>query len=258
MEPIDDGVRRNLYEIISDLYPIDPLVELGFRPEDLNTDWQADALKYPAEKDVDDFLKKYKQNFVVEEENDNDDDENIVFSEEQQEVIDILNLQIDQILGFAIPSDKGNTIHSTFKLQTVGYNCDALEGTAAAHFENEHEQAKFFIVDEMSMIRAHRICQIENRCRQLRPQINEPFGGFFVYFLGDFRQLPPVMDTPLFEPNPKTIDKSRGIEIFKSFDRFVELQISHRQQHNSRFSQLLDRLAKGSISDLDYEIFRNT
>lgn len=75
-----------------------------------------------------------------------------------------------------------------------------------------------------------------------------------MYFNGDFRQLPPIMDTALYEPNPKTIEANRGIEMFKSFDRYFELKISHRQTHSSRFSQLLDRLSEGTITDLDYEI----
>lgn len=97
MEPIDDEVRRNLHEIISELHPTDPSIELGFPPEDLNNDWSPDALKYPLLNEVDDFWKVLKDNPIDEPENE-DIDENIEYSTEQQEIIDILNLQIVEIL----------------------------------------------------------------------------------------------------------------------------------------------------------------
>ena len=38
------------------------------------------------------------------------------------------------------------------------------------------------------------IYYIDQRLRELSDKANEPFGGYWVVFVGDFQQLPPVGD----------------------------------------------------------------
>ncbi|XP_067136070.1 uncharacterized protein [Centruroides vittatus] len=49
---------------------------------------------------------------------------------------------------------------------------------------------KFIIIDEMSMIGARMLYMNERRLNEINPEKDEPFGGFVIYLLGDFRQLP--------------------------------------------------------------------
>ena len=46
---------------------------------------------------------------------------------------------------------------------------------------------------------------------------------------------------------------SEGSLIFKTFEKFVELSVCHRQKLNIQFSKILDREAVGEFSDKDFQ-----
>jgi ATP-dependent exoDNAse (exonuclease V) alpha subunit len=96
------------------------------------------------------------------------------------------------------------------------------------------------IIDEISMISLETIQQIDELFRAVR-KIDAPFGGIQVVFVGDFLQLPPITQDgdPEFafmadawgEANIRTIEFN---EIFR--------------QKNSEFTEILNRIRKGDIS----------
>ena len=83
---------------------------------------------------------------------------------------------------------------------------------------------------------------LEKRCQELFPNINKPFGGLYVYLFGDFRQLPPVRDLPLYSDTFTDELSTHGNLIFNTFQFFKELTQSFRQFNDSPdFINLLDR-----------------
>ncbi|KAJ5409432.1 uncharacterized protein N7487_003791 [Penicillium crustosum] len=55
------------------------------------------------------------------------------------------------------------------------------------------------VVDEKSMISLRQLYWIDQRCRQIFPESrNVPFGGLNIILAGDFYQLPPVFNKPLY------------------------------------------------------------
>lgn len=62
---------------------------------------------------------------------------------------------------------------------------------------------KYLIVDEVSMLEQNMTAWIDKQLRQATTHLDKPSGGTSVMFIGDFAQLPPVGDRPLFAPEGK-------------------------------------------------------
>ena len=114
----------------------------------------------------------------------------------------------------------------------------------------------YFIVDEKSMVRRRMLALIDMRLRQIFPEnANEPFGGRSIIMFGDFGQLPPVLDLPMYAVNASRDTLSNnGIASYKQFREVYKLEIIQRQSGNSEeqqcFREILLRLREGD-SNLD-------
>ena len=78
---------------------------------------------------------------------------------------------------------------------------------------DEWRDVWLLFVDEVSLIGAQLLCQIDHALRFAKENPNEWFGGVNVIFAGDFYQYPPVASTPLYAPiQPKAPQRSGEIE----------------------------------------------
>ena len=57
---------------------------------------------------------------------------------------------------------------------------------------------RYLIVDEVSMLGRNMMARVDKGLRQATTHLDTPFGGISVILIGDFAQLPPVGDRPLF------------------------------------------------------------
>lgn len=65
--------------------------------------------------------------------------------------------------------------------------------TAAVHqYRALFKYVKVLIIDEISMIYAELLSQIDSRLKQITGDFKTNFGGLDVILIGDLRQLPPV------------------------------------------------------------------
>ena len=64
------------------------------------------------------------------------------------------------------------------------------------------KEKKYLIIDEMSMMGHRMIAMVDKHLRQATGLLHIPFGGISVILLGDFGQLPPVGDKPLYCTEP--------------------------------------------------------
>ena len=95
---------------------------------------------------------------------------------------------------------------------------------------------------------------IDKRLREATG-INEVLGGLFVYFFGDYRQLPPVKDTPLYGGECRNDLAQHGRNVFNSFQAHFVLRRGHRQK-DPKFQDLLDRLSVGEVTLEDYNVLK--
>lgn len=151
---------------------------------------------------------------------------------------------------------EGKTIHSLFRIPYSFKDFGPLNGETGRKYQLEQGNLKFLIIDEMSMIGVRLLAMIEKRCRELRTEIDEPFGGIHVFLFGDFKQLPPVGECALYNENVGKNDFSvAGSLIIRNFQSYLELHTSHRQSTDPVFVEALDRLSEGEVTPEDYELF---
>ena len=98
----------------------------------------------------------------------------------------------------------GQTLHSLLSLPTRGEFKD-LEGERLTKLQQAFSEVKYLIIDEMSMVGRKIFGQVDRRLRQAFPHHSqEVFRGCSCLLFGDFGQLPPVMDLPLYTTDSRS------------------------------------------------------
>ena len=155
----------------------------------------------------------------------------------------------------------GRTIHSALSLPVpIGKDLPDLKSRGLLNFQERLKSVRMIIIDEMSMIGRKMLRCIDLRLRQINPRNSHLFfGGLSICLLGDFGQLPPVLDAPMFsrklgkDTNPLS---EEGQLSFQSFDKAVILTTVERVRGNderqTRFRRVLSNLRNGCVTPLDH------
>ena len=156
--------------------------------------------------------------------------------------------------GVAAFGINGMTIHSALSLP-VKSSFDALLPSSLLKFQHQWKDIKLLIIDEKSMIGRTMAGKMDSRLRQIVG--DDIMGGIGVLLLGDFAQLPPVADTPLYSSKlPLKPLQIAGRDVYFSFNQSITLQHIFRQQGNDpesqQFRDLLLRQRTYSITQEDY------
>ena len=117
---------------------------------------------------------------------------------------------------------------------------------------------RYIIIDVMSMVGRKEFGQIDNRLRQAFPHhAQEVFGGCSLLLFGDFGQLPPVMDLPLYTTDSRSDLSDQGRTAYLQFDKAFTLTQVMRQAGSDpdqvRFRDILLRLRNAQVTKEDWE-----
>lgn len=154
--------------------------------------------------------------------------------------------------GAAAINVDGKTFHNFLRIPVSGFT--ELRGQSLRELQNKFKSIKFLIFDEYSMIGARMLHKINQRCMEVKNNSTEPFGGLFVWFFGDVRQLPPVKDVAIYS-TARDEESAHGMLAFGSIQRYVFLNTSFRQgPEQQEFRNILDEVAKGTITMPNFEI----
>ena len=151
--------------------------------------------------------------------------------------------------GIAALNVQGQTIHSFF-----GFPPKLINKSDIRRRRNRklYEKMEMLIIDEISMVRADMIDNIDYFL-QINRDDPRPFGGVQVVFFGDLFQLPPVVSTQVEHQLFQTTYESPyffSAHIFKHFQiEMVELQKTYRQESRN-FVRLLDAVR---VNQADYD-----
>src|SRR6266498_3142008 len=108
------------------------------------------------------------------------------------------------------------------------------------------------------MVRRRMLALIDMRLRQAFPEHNnEPFGRRSIILFGDFGQLPPVLDLPMYASTQRDTLSNDGFAAYKQFREVYKLDVIQRQSGDSeeqqKFREILLCLRDGESTIKDWE-----
>lgn len=89
----------------------------------------------------------------------------------------------------------------------------------AHQYRDLFKYVRVLIIEEVSMILAELVEQIDQRLKQISGKFKHNFGDLDMILIGDLRQLPPVRATPIYKQIKKKIT---GVSMWHSL-QFYEL-----------------------------------
>ena len=174
------------------------------------------------------------------------------------------DLLVSATTGVAAQLIGGSTIDSLCKFSRRQKHDDD-DRTDSQDVPNYWVTCRFLILDEASMLGCKKLSKISNALCKIKGN-DLPFGGLHVLFCGDFQQLKPVQDTPLFvrpkSGSKKGKDDKNGdlVHGYELWSMVTETTIILRRNYRARdpvLSGLLHRLAKGQLTPADIDVLKS-
>jgi hypothetical protein len=102
-----------------------------------------------------------------------------------------------------------------------------LNGNRLKNLQKKLEGIEYLIIDEKSMVGCRILALIDMRLRQAFPEKqNQVFGERSVILVGDFGQLPPVLNEPMYSQISQCDALSNnGIKSYRQFCKVYKLNI---------------------------------
>ena len=142
--------------------------------------------------------------------------------------------------GTAAVNIKGQTLHSAFGFAFGDEHyslADKTRDTKRATFKN----LKFVIVDEISMVKADQLYQLDLRLREITMRPNQLFGGVCLFFFGDILQLKPVMGKYIWsQPHSDEYLHAFLVQSYWELFSVISLVENHRQHGDSEYADILN------------------
>ena len=178
-------------------------------------------------------------------------------------LIHCLRLLLDHHVRVAAPTGvaafniEGHTLHSLLSLPVKG-DFKELQGEQLHQMQQSLADMEYLIIDEMSMVGRKFLGQVDQRLRQVFPhRADTLFGGCSCLLFGDFGQLPPVMDLPLYTTVSRSPLSDAGSAAYQLFDRAIVLKQVMRQSGQDPdqvlFRDILLRLRDARLTISDWE-----
>ncbi len=106
------------------------------------------------------------------------------------------------------------------------------------------EQARVLIIDEVSMLHAHRLDMVDKVCRKFK-RVEKPFGGLQVILCGDFFQLPPVTKGGDISARDMVIHSN----VWKNMGLAICYIDEQHRQDDEQFTLLLNAIRDNTIDE---------
>lgn len=170
--------------------------------------------------------------------------------------------------GVAAINAGGTTIHSFFQFPFAPFlpvlnlegNADFSKQSVASFKYNSlrlsiFRKLELLVIDEISMVRADLLDQIDFVLRSTRKKMHLPFGGVQVMFIGDMHQLPPVVNHEEWRllsniyQSPYFFD---SVVIRNNPPVYIELEKIYRQK-DQNFIDILNKVRNNNLSFEDLE-----
>ena len=152
--------------------------------------------------------------------------------------------------GVSAINIEGTTINTALAIpKDAGENLPAMSDQKKTQMRLSLSELKLIIIDIVSMVSNRRVLHIHQRLKDIFcSSSSELFAGISVVVVGDFYQLPPIREKPIFENF-----KNNSYNLYHPWlvFRMVELTEIMRQKDDQHFIRLLNRLRTGSQTEQD-------
>jgi len=160
--------------------------------------------------------------------------------------------------GVAASNVGGITLHNALRSKGIDISGD-MDDKELLNLQQEWAQVKVLVIDEISFVSARHLFSISQRLCKIFPQhSNAPFGGLYVWLVGDPYQLPPVKAKTLW-PQGCTESLSEkeamGRDLYLDADQFYELRKGKRNR--GRFFEALSRIRTCSATSEDINLLNS-
>ena len=165
--------------------------------------------------------------------------------------------------GMAAILIAGMTIHSAAALPIAGRarTQGDLRGERLNKLQSTFRDKDYLILDEMSMIGQTSFGHLDNRLREATGAKDDVFGGLSIILVGDFGQLAPVGDLPLYVPAGRSHVAQIGRAAYVQIKDVIFLTQVERQGGDSPEQQqwraTLGRIHDGEGTLEDWNLLRS-
>ena len=155
--------------------------------------------------------------------------------------------------GTAASNIEGQTLHTSFSFNFDNKHyslSDKKRDEKRAVFKN----LKLLVIDEVSMVKADMLYQLDLKLQELKEMVGTPFGGVSIILFGDMLQLRPVLGAFPFE-KPKNPEFHATFALDNRWEKFevLNLEVNHRQGKDKEYAEILNRMRIGMMTDDDIE-----
>ena len=151
--------------------------------------------------------------------------------------------------GVAGNQISGTTLHSLLRLP-IDNSFKELAPVDKRHLQQKLKNIKYLVIDEKSMLGLRQLW-IDTRLREALPDRNDEFfGGLNILYVGDFFQLPIVLQKPLFYDKEVRGVEMKGRNAYRQFRKTVLLKTVQRQRGETQagFRKALEELRTLKVS----------
>ena len=160
----------------------------------------------------------------------------------------------------------GTTLHSLLKIPpkiSIERGLPELRGEALRQLQDEFKNVELLVIDEKSMVGLHMLNMIHLRLTEIKA-CKDLFGGISLILMGDFAQLPPVKDQPLFYNISEGVSNDYQLHGMAHFQKYFEECetiifdeiMRQKGEDQKRFKECLNNLADGSFDRSDWEYLK--
>jgi uncharacterized protein YpbB len=171
--------------------------------------------------------------------------------------------------GVAAINAGGSTIHSFFQFPFSPF-LPVIKENAEQDFSKSNlptlkynslrlsvfRKLELLVIDEISMVRADLLDQIDSTLRQTRKKWHLPFGGVQVMLIGDMHQLPPVVQQEEWKilsdvyASPYFFD---SLVVKNNKPVYIELEKIYRQKEQD-FIDILNKVRSNNLRTADFDL----
>ena len=139
--------------------------------------------------------------------------------------------------GTAASLIEGVTLHSAFSFSFENKHYSLSDKNRDAK-RTALKNLKMVIIDEISMVKADMLYQLDLKLQEITEKVGVPFGGVAIFCFGDLLQLQPVAGKFIFDiPQGSAYYLTHSLMPRWKMLKVLNLELNHRQGNDKQYAE---------------------